>query len=65
LIAAASLMHVRRERPGISFDTAQALMAEYAREPSRLGDFRGRITAFRLSSRFERLKRSGQFERGE
>ena len=30
LITAASLMYIRRLHPGISFDTAQALIAEYA-----------------------------------
>jgi hypothetical protein len=62
LITTASLMYVRRLRPGISFDTAQALIAEYAADPARLEDLSGRITAFRLSCCFERLKRSGRFE---
>jgi hypothetical protein len=41
---------------------ARALIAEYAADPARLTDFCGRITAFRLSCCFERLKRSGRFE---
>jgi hypothetical protein len=62
LITAASLMYVRRLHPGIRFDTAQALIAEYAADPARLEDLSGRITAFRLACCFERLKRSGRFE---
>ncbi len=62
LITAASLMYVRRLRPGISFDAARALLAEYAADPVRLEDLCGRITAFRLSCCFERLKRAGRFE---
>jgi len=62
LITAASLMYVRRERPGISLDTALALIAEYAADPARLEDLSGRIMAFRLACCFERLKRSGRFE---
>jgi hypothetical protein len=62
LITTASLMYVRRRRPGISFDTARALIAEYAADPARLEELSGRITAFRLSCCFERLKRSGRFE---
>jgi hypothetical protein len=62
LITAASLMYVRRLRPGISFDVAQALIAEYADDPARFEDLSGRITAFRLSCCFERLKRAGRFE---
>jgi hypothetical protein len=58
-------MDVRRERPRISFDTAQALIAEYAVDPARREDLSGRITASRLSCGFERLKRSGQFGRGD
>jgi hypothetical protein len=49
-------------RPGIGFDAARALIAEYAADPARLEDLCGRITAFRLSCCFERLKRSGRFE---
>ena len=35
LITAASLMYVRRLQPGISFDAAQALIAEYADDPAK------------------------------
>jgi hypothetical protein len=62
LITAASLMYVRRERPGISFSSARALIAEYLADPARLEELSGRITAFRLSCCFERLKRAGRFE---
>ncbi len=62
LITAASLMYVRRQHPGIGFDAAQALIAEYAADPARLEELSGRITAFRLACCFERLKRSGRFE---
>ena len=62
LITAASLLYVRRQQPGISFDTARDLIAEYASDPARLEDLFGRITAFRLSCCFERLKRAGRFE---
>ena len=62
MITAASLMYVRRLHPGISFNTVRALIAEYAADPARLEDLSGRITAFRLSCCFERLKRSGRFE---
>jgi hypothetical protein len=62
LITAASLMYVRRLHPGISFESAQALITEYATDPARLEDLSGRITAFRLACCFERLKRSGRFE---
>src|SRR5436305_2752582 len=62
LITAASLMYVRRLQPGISFDAARALMVEYAADPVRLEELSGRITAFRLSCCFERLKRAGRFE---
>ena len=62
LITAASFMHLRRLHPGIGFDTARALLTQYAADPARLEDLYGRITAFRLSCCFERLKRSGRFE---
>ncbi len=62
LITAASLMYIRRLRPGISFDDARTLIAEYVADPASLEDLAGRITAFRLSCCFERLKRSGRFE---
>ena len=62
LITAASFMYLRRLHPGISFDTARTLLTQYAADPARLSDLSGRITAFRLSCCFERLKRSGRFE---
>ncbi len=62
LITAASLMYVRRLHPEISFDAARDLMVEYAADPVRLEELSGRITAFRLSCCFERLKRAGRFE---
>jgi len=62
LITAASLLYVRRRHPGISFDSAQALIAEYADDPVRLKELAGRITAFRLACCFERLKRAGRFQ---
>src|SRR4051812_24646550 len=62
LITTASLMYIRRLHPGISFDAARALLAEYATDPAGLTDLSSRITAFRLSCYFERLKRAGRFE---
>jgi hypothetical protein len=62
LITTASLMYVRRLNPGISVDTALALIAEYAADPVRLAELSGRIAAFRLACCFERLKRAGRFE---
>jgi hypothetical protein len=62
LITTASLMYIRRLHPGISFDAARALLAEYAADPAGLADLSSRITAFRLSCCFERLKRAGRFE---
>jgi hypothetical protein len=62
LITAASLLYVRRLHPGIRFNAARALIAEYAADPARLEDLSGRIAAFRLACCFERLKRSGRFE---
>ena len=62
LITAASLIYVRRERPGISFAAARALIAESAADPAQLAELAGRIIAFRLACCFERLKRSGRFE---
>ena len=62
LITAASLLYVRRRHPGIGFDSARALIAEYADDPARLQELSGRITAFRLACCFERLKRAGRFE---
>ena len=62
LITTASLMYVRRLNPGISFDAARALITEYAADPARLEELSARITAFRLSCCFERLKRAGRFQ---
>jgi hypothetical protein len=62
LITAVSLMYARRLHPGISLDTARALIAQYAADLARLEDLSGRITAFRLACCFQRLKRSGRFE---
>ena len=62
LITAATLMYVRRLHPGIGFAAARALIAEYAADPAGLEELAGRITAFRLSCCFERLKRAGRFE---
>ena len=62
LITTASIMYVRRLNPGISVDTALALIAEYVAEPVRLEELSGRIAEFRLSCCFERLKRAGRFE---
>jgi hypothetical protein len=62
LITAATLIYIRRQRPGISFGTARTLIAEYAADPERLADLSGRITAFRLACCFERLRRAGQLE---
>jgi hypothetical protein len=62
LITTASLMYIRRLNPGISFDAARTLITEYAADPARLEELSARITAFRLSCCFERLKRSGRFE---
>jgi hypothetical protein len=55
-------IYIRRLHPGISFDAARALLAEYAADPAGLTDLSSRITAFRLSCCFERLKRAGRFE---
>src|SRR3954454_7619351 len=62
LITAASLMYVRRLHPGIGFDTAQALIAQYAADPALLAELSSRIAACRLSCCFERLKRAGRLE---
>jgi hypothetical protein len=62
LITTASLMYVRRERPGISFGAAREVIAGYAADPAKLEELTGRVTAFRLSCCLERLKRSGRFE---
>jgi hypothetical protein len=58
-------MDVRRDRPGIRFDSARARIAGCAADPPRREVVSGRITAFRLSCCFERLKRSGRSGRGE
>ena len=62
LITVASLIYVRRERPGISFAAARALIAESAADPAQLAELAGRIIASRLACCFERLKQSGRFE---
>jgi hypothetical protein len=62
LITAASLLYLRRHHPGISFDSARALITQYADDPARLKELAGRITAFRLACCFERLKRAGRFQ---
>src|SRR3954469_24988326 len=62
LIPAATLMYVRRLHPGIGFAAARALIAEYAADPAKLEDLSARITAFRLSCCFERLRRAGRLE---
>jgi hypothetical protein len=62
LVTAASLLYARRLRPGISFDAARVLLAAYAADPARLQELAERITAFRLSCCFERLKRAGRLE---
>jgi hypothetical protein len=62
LITAASLMLVRRERPGIKFGAARRLLSGYAGDPAKLAEFSAKIQAFRLSCAFERLKRAGLYE---
>ena len=62
MITAASLLFVRRGRPGITFGAARELLAVYAADPAGLEELSGRIAAFRLCCCFERLKRSGRFE---
>jgi hypothetical protein len=62
LITAASLMLLRREQPGIKFGRARELLAGYTNDPAKLEELGARITAFRLSCCFERLKRAGQYE---
>jgi hypothetical protein len=62
LITAAALTYARRLHPGISFDAARSLIARYAADPARLAELSDRITAFRLSCCFERVKRAGRFE---
>jgi hypothetical protein len=62
LITAATLLYLRRVRPGIGFEAARDLLAGYAADPARLEELSGRIAAFRLSCCFERLRRAGRFE---
>ncbi len=62
LITAATLLYLRRQRPGIGFEAARDLLAGYAADPARLEDLSGRIAAFRLSCCFERLRRAGRLE---
>src|SRR3954452_8568800 len=62
LITAASLMFVRRERPGIGFGTARRVLASYLSDPTKVEELAAKIQAFRLSCSFERLKRAGLYE---
>jgi hypothetical protein len=62
MITAASLMLVRRERPGIKFGPARRMLAELANDPAKLEELAGKIQAFRLSCGLERLKRAGLIE---
>ena len=62
LVTTASLMYVRRERPGISFAQARTIIAGYSGDPARLEEMSARISAFRLSCCLERLKRAGRYE---
>ena len=62
LITAASLMLLRRERPGIKFGAARRVLAGYAEDPAALELLEGKIQAFRLSCSFERLRRAGFYE---
>ena len=64
MITAASLLYVRRQRPGIEFGAAQRLLASYASDPERLDELMKKIQAFRLSCGFERLKRGGTLRSG-
>ena len=57
LITAATLLYLRRVRPGIGFEAARDLLAGYVANPARLEELSGRIAAFRLSCCFERLRR--------
>jgi hypothetical protein len=41
---------------------ARKILADYAEDPVKLEDLAGRVTAFRLSCCFERLRRSGRYE---
>jgi hypothetical protein len=49
LITAASLLFVRRERPGIKFGPARHLLTCYAADPVKLAELAERIQVFRLS----------------
>jgi hypothetical protein len=62
LITAASLLFIRRQRPGIRFAAARSLLAEYADDPIKRHELAERINAFRLSCCFERLRRAGRYE---
>jgi hypothetical protein len=62
LITAASLLLVRRERPGIEFGAALRILAGYFSDPRRFEELAAKIQAFRLSCRFERLRRAGLYE---
>jgi hypothetical protein len=62
LITAASLMLVRRERPGIKFGPARRMLADFANDPAKLEELAAKIQAFRLSCVLERLKRAGLIE---
>jgi hypothetical protein len=62
MITAASLMLVRRERPGIKFGPARRVLAAYASDPAKLEELATKIQAFRLSCGLERLKRAGLYE---
>jgi hypothetical protein len=62
LITAATLMLVRRERPGIKFGAARQLLAGYVEDPAKLAELSAKIQAFRVSCSLERLKRTGLYE---
>jgi hypothetical protein len=62
LITAASLMLVRRERPGIKLSSARRLLAAFASDPAKVEELKAKIQAFRLSCGLERLKRAGLIE---
>jgi hypothetical protein len=62
LITAASLLLVRRERPGIRFGAALRILAGYFSDPSRFKELASKIQAFQLSCSFERLRRAGFYE---
>ncbi len=62
LITAASLLLVRRERPGIRFGAALHILAGYFSDPTRFKELAAKIQAFRLSCSFERLRRAGFYE---